>query len=290
MTEYVHVNGELTPATDATVSVQDRGFLYGDGVFETIRVYGGSAFAWDAHMDRLHGSCAVLGLEHTVTDAELEAWMHEVLEANGYEDAYVRISITRGAQPGRLTPAREVDPTIVILVEPLPRGGTSGLSTWDTPATVTIADIERMPDASIPAHAKTLNYLNGILARLEARTAQVDEALMVDAAGLITEGATSNVFLVRDEVLYTPATDTSPVLPGITRATVMDLAEELSIPVEQTHLYPRDVRDADEVFLTNTTSEVWPVASIDEEEYPVGPITETLAEAFDTYVEEHHYG
>lgn len=289
MTTYVHIDGEVYPAEEASISVHDRGFLYGDGVFETIRVYGGRAFAWEDHMKRLDRSCEVIGLDHDTARELLRERMHETLDANGVEDAYVRISITRGVQPGRLTPSEEVDPTVVIYVESLPRGGVSGTPTWDTPAEATLSTVERIPNASIPAAAKTHNYLNGIIARLEARRAGVDEALMVDAAGGVTEGATSNVFLVVDGVLKTPTVDTSPVLPGITRKTVIELASDQSINVEETRIEPRELHRADEIFLTNTTSEVWPVVSIDASSYPIGPITRDVAAAFDAMIEEHHY-
>ena len=177
-----HLNGSLVDREDATVHVDDRGFRYGDGAFETCRAYGGEVFAWDRHRDRLRRTCETLGMADAVPD-DIALRVAETLDGNDLEDAYVRISVTRGAQPGKLTPQESVDPTVVVYVRPLPRGGTEGEPVWDGPAVVQSAKTRRVPDAAFPADAKTHNYLNSILARLELRRAanegyQPDEALM----------------------------------------------------------------------------------------------------------------
>ena len=257
-----HVDGEVVPASEAAVNVQDRGFLYGDAAFETMRAYGGELFEWAAHATRLGDSCDVLGLDHGLADSDLRERIDETLSANGFDDAYVRLSISRGVQPGKLTPGREVDPTVVVIVKPLPRGGRESESVFDGPATLQMVKTKRVPDAAIPAHAKTHNYLNGILARLELRVTGADEALMVDADGYVTEGATSNLFFVRDNALRTPSL-AGPILPGITRRVVLELAREEGIPVEEGRYRPDDIRAADEVFLTNSTWELRPVERVD---------------------------
>ncbi|MFC7006733.1 aminotransferase class IV [Halalkalicoccus salilacus] len=273
-----HVGGELVPASQATVNVRDRGFLYGDAAFETVRTYGGEPFEWEAHADRLAGTCESIGLVHGIDDEELRDRVDETLAANGLTDAYVRLSITRGIQPGKLTPDREVDPTVVVIVAPLPRGGPDGEPAWNGPARTTIADTRRVPDAALPARAKTHNYLNGVLARLECRETDADEAIMLDD-GALTEGATSNLFFVDDEVLKTPALD-GPVLPGVTRAVVLDLARESAIPVEEGDYAVEELLDADEAFLTNTTWELRPIASVDGAALDGGPVTDRLRRAF----------
>lgn len=288
MPPYAHVAGELHPLDEAVVPVADRGFLYGDAVFETIRVYAGVPLAWEEHMDRMSESCAILGMEHDITDAELRQRLQDTLQQNGFDDAYARISITRGQQPGRLSPAPTVDPTVVIIVEELPRGGRHGEPSWDAPAAVAIAQTERVQNAAIPARAKTHNYLNGILARLDVG-ADVDEAVMLDADGAVTEGTTSNIFVVVDGIVRTPNTDVRPVLPGITRDYVLDLAATTDMDVQETVLYPRDVLAADEVFLTNSISEIRPVVSVDGESFAVGDTTEQLIAAYDRLVEERCY-
>jgi branched-chain amino acid aminotransferase len=288
-----HVDGDLVPADEAGVSVRDRGFMYGDAAFETLRAYGGRPFEWDAHEKRLRNTCEVLGMADAVPD-DLEERVHGTLAANDLEEAYVRLSVTRGVQSGKLTPAPEVDPTVVVVVKRLPRGGVDGERVWDRPATVqTVQTRKPAPDALPPA-AKTHNYLNGILARLELRRAatddySADEALLRDADGHLAEGTTSNVFFVADGTLKTPSTDV-PLLPGITREVVLDLARAESFPVETGRYGVGDLRDADEAFLTNSTWELRPVASVDGIAVGGGPITSLLRRLFDERVEERHYG
>ncbi|WP_251342614.1 aminotransferase class IV [Haloplanus halophilus] len=283
-----HVNGRLVPATEATVRVDDRGFLYGDAGFETCRAYGGDVFEWAAHRDRLVDTCETLGMGAAVP-ADLRERLRETLDANGLDDAYVRVSVTRGVQPGKLTPDPEVDPSVVVVVKPLPRGGVGGEDVWDGPATLRTVERRRIPESAMPADAKTHNYLDGILARLDIRGTDADEALIRDADGFVAEGATSNVFFVDDGVLKTPALS-GPILPGVTRAVVLDLAADLDVPVE-TGAYGVDaVREADEAFLTNTTWEVRPVATVDGVAVGGGPVTDRLATAFDRRVEADHYG
>jgi branched-chain amino acid aminotransferase len=288
--DYVyHVDGELVPAAEATVSVRDRGFMYGDAAFETLRAYGGSVFEWDAHARRLAGTCEALQLDHGLSTADLRERVQETLAANGLSEAYVRLSVTRGVQPGKLTPAPDVDPTVVVLVKGLPRGGRESGPVWDGPATVQTVKTRRVPDRAIPATAKTHNYLNGILARLELRVTGADEALVLDSDGRVAEGATSNVFFVSDDALCTPSLD-GPVLPGVTRDVVLDLAREEGIPVREGAFTPDDVRGAAEVFLTNTTWELRPVATVDGIDCGGGPVTTLLSRLFDERVEREHYG
>ena len=296
---FYHVDGDLVPASEASVSVDDRGFRYGDAAFETLRAYGGSIFEWDAHADRLERTCETLALDHGLSRADLRTRIDEVLAGNDLDDAYVRLSISRGVQPGTLTPQPDVDPTVVVYVAPLPRGGVDGEPVWDNPATVRTVETRRIPDESIPASAKTHNYLNGILARLELRADDgseefvADEALLLDAEEKVTEGATSNLFVVDDGTLYTPTTD-GPVLPGITRRVVCELAAEMALPVEEMRLDADDVRGADEAFLTNTTWECRPIETIDGDatvgaDGGGGPITSRLQRAFDRLVERRCY-
>jgi branched-chain amino acid aminotransferase len=284
-----HVDGELVPADEATVSVRDRGFMYGDAVFETLRAYGGDVFRWDAHADRLAGSAEALSLEHGLGSDELERRVGETLRANDLEDAYVKLSVTRGVQPGKLTPNEDVDPTVVVQVKPLPRGGVESEPVWDAPATLQTVKTRRVPDGAIPSRAKTHNYLNGILARLELRVSDADEAVLLDGDRHLAEGATSNLFFVDGDALCTPSLD-GPVLPGITRAEVLDIAESEDIPVREGAFAPDDLRDAEEAFVTNTTWEVRPVGTVDGVEVGGGPLTELFRRVYDERVEAEHYG
>ncbi|MGM0447543.1 MAG: aminotransferase class IV [Methanobacteriota archaeon] len=289
-----HVDGDLVPAAEATVSVEDRGFAYGDAAFETMRAYGGDVFRWAAHADRLADTCATLGLDHGIADAELKRRVDETLAANDLADAYVKLSITRGVQPGTLDPKPEVDPTVVAIAKPLPRGGVGGDLVHDGPAALQTTKTRKPPDRALPAAAKTHNYLNGILARLELRVTGADEALMLDPDGNVAEGATANLFFADGTALKTPSLD-GPILPGVTRATVIDIAESEGIPVEEGTYAPDAVREADEVFLTNSTWEIRPVATVDgiavdgDGEGVAGPLTTLLSRLFDRRIEERHY-
>jgi branched-chain amino acid aminotransferase len=286
-----HVDGSLVDREDATVSVDDRGFRYGDGAFETCRAYGGEVFAWGRHLARLERTCETLGMPEVVP-ADLRERVDETLAANDLADAYVRVSISRGVQPGTLTPQAEVDPTVVVYVKPLPRGGAEGESVWDDPAVVQSVQTRRVPDAALPADAKTHNYLNGVLARLELRRtanegSRPDDALLRVVDGHLAEGATSNVFFVDDGVLKTP--DEGALLPGITREIVLELADEEGFPVREGRYEVADLRGADEAFLTNTTWEMRPIASVDGIAVGGGPMTELLARLYDRRVEERCY-
>ena len=316
-----HVDGDLVPAGEATVSVEDRGFAYGDAAFETLRAYGGEVFRWDAHAARLADTCETLGLDHGIADAELKARIDETLAANDLADAYVKCSITRGVQPGTLDPKPDVDPTVVVIAKPLPRGGVGagdegagengaggerGGDEWpgtvyDGPAAVQTTKTRKPSSRALPADAKTHNYLNGILARLELRVTGADEALMLDPQGNVAEGATSNLFFSDGTALKTPSLD-GPVLPGITRRAVIEIADEEGIPVEEGTYAPDAVREADEVFLTNSTWEIRPVATVDGiavgesggaaeggADDAAGPLTTLLSRLFDRRVEERYY-
>jgi len=287
-----HVDGRLVPADEATVPVKDRGFMYGDAAFETLRAYGGDPFEWAAHRERLQRTAETLGFGDAVPD-DLRERVDETLAANDVTEAYLKVSVSRGPQPGKLTPGPEVDPTVVVYCKELPRGGEAGDRVWDGPADLQTVRTRRIPDEALPADAKTHNYLNGILARLELRRAAVDgqpadEALLRDTDGTVVEGSTSNVFFVTEAGLKTPSADLD-LLPGITREVVLDLAREEGFPVETGEFDLADVREADEAFLTNSTWEIRPVGTVDGIEVGTGPMTKLLQRLFDERVEAEHY-
>jgi branched-chain amino acid aminotransferase len=289
---YYHVDGEVVPDEEATVSVRDRGFMYGDAAFETLRIYNGVPFAWDAHRERLHRTAETLGFGDAVPD-DLRARIDETLSANDLSEAYCKVSVSRGVQPGKLTPSASVDPTVVIICAPLSRGGRDGEPVWDCPATVQTVRTRRVPDESISSNIKSHNYLNGIMGRLELRRAAgdgepADECLLRDIDGNVAEGATSNLFFVTANGLRTPSDDLD-LLPGVTRDVVLELAREEDIPVETGHYSLDALRDADEAFLTNSTWELRPIESVDGIDIGSGPITKLLARLYDARVETRHY-
>lgn len=280
-----NVDGDLVPASEATVSVDDRGFQYGDGAFETLRAYGGSLFEWPAHRDRLARTCDRLGMPDALPE-DAHDRLHATLAANEFDDAYLKISITRGVQPGTVTPAEKVDPTVVVYARALPRGGVRSDPVWDRPIRLRTVDTRRFPDAVVPTDGKTHNYLNSVLARLELRGTDADEALLCDTDGAVASCATGNVFHSVDGRLHTPAT--GPALPGVTRDVVFDLAVEAGIDATEGTYGPADVRDAEEAFVTNSTWEIRPVASVDGTTVGTGPVTQTLTTRFDKRVEAHY--
>ncbi len=287
MTDSIyHVNGDLVPAAEATISVEDRGFLHGDAAFETFRAYGGSVFAWDAHRERLENTCASLGMADAVP-ADLRERVRETLAANGFENAALRVSVTRGVQPGTFPPRSEVNPTVIVLARPLPRGGLKGESVWEESATVATIETGRIDSAAIRTGRRTHGYLNGILAR-EEPDPQVDDALFFDADGAIIKGTTSDLFFVENGTLKTPRIG-EEFLPEVTRSVVLDIASEESFPVEKGRYDADTVRRADEVFLTNTTWGVRPVGKLNRRNMEVGPITRLLSRLFRKRIESEHY-
>jgi branched-chain amino acid aminotransferase len=287
-----HVDGRLVLDDEATVSVLDRGFMYGDAAFETLRVYGGDPFEWDDHRERLGHTAETLGFDDAVPD-DLRERVEETLAANDLADAYCKVSVSRGVQPGTLDPQPEVDPTVVVVVKPLPRGGRDGERVWDGPATVQTVRTRRIPSAALPADIKSHNYLNGILGRLELRKFAgdgdpADECLLRDIDGNLAEGVTSNLFFVTENGLRTPSAELD-LLPGVTRDIVMDLAREEGFPVE-TGAYSLDaLRNADEAFLTNSTWEIRPIETVDGIDVGAGPMTKLLQRLYDERVEAAHY-
>jgi len=284
-----HVDGELVAASEATVSVHDRGFAYGDAVFETIRVYGGVPFRWAAHAERLADSAAALSLPLPIERGELRARVIETLAANDLREATVKLSVTRGSDTRGLTPTTEPDPTVVVTVSPLSRGGAEGERVWDDPARLQTAKTRRVPDRALPSQAKTHNYLNQILARLETRVSDATEALVLDTDGYVAEAATANLWFVADDALCTPSL-AGPVLPGITRETVREIAADEGIPVEEGQYEPDDVREADEAFLTSSIREVKPIATVDGVTVGGGPVTTLVGRLYDARVDAACYG
>lgn len=294
-----HVDGEVVAAGSATVHVEDRGFRYGDAARETVRAYGGRVFRWDRHAERLARSCEALSMDHGLPDAELRGRIDETLAANDLTDAVCDVSITRGRPPGgsgrggstvdRLD-SPESDPTVVVTVRPLPRGGVGSDPPFDAPATLQTVKTRKTPDRAVPADATTHARVNEVLARLELRVTGADEALMLDVDGHVVGGAGSTLFFADGEGLKTPSLD-GPVAPRVVRSEVIDVAEEEAIPVETGRYTPSEVREADEAFLANATWEVRPVRTIDgiavdgDGEGVDGPLTTLLSRLFDRRVE-----
>lgn len=285
----VYIDGELVPKSQAKVSVFDHGFLYGDGVFESILVTNGLAFKLKEHIDRLYDSAKVICLDIPMSKEEMIKTVVEVVRANGFKDAYVRLIVTRGVGDLGLDPRKCQKPTIVVIVDKIKLYGEEALSRG---LTAIISSVRRDRVDATTHEVKSMNYLNNILAKLEANAAGADEAIMLDDRGFVSEGTADNVFMVKNGVIYTPPR-TSGVLPGITRARVMKLAEELGYKVVEKDITPAELLTADEVFLTGTAAGTVPVTKIAGRiigDGKPGPITKKLTERFKQLLEDPSEG
>lgn len=280
MTRSIWMNGTLVAPEDATVSVFDHGLLYGDGCFEGIRVYGGTAFLLQSHVARMQDSAGRIYLDPPYTADELIEAIEQTIEANRINDGYVRVVYTRGKGSLGLNPFSCENPSCIIIADTItlypPEMYTDGMA-------VIIAKRPRVPIACLDPKIKSLNYLNNILAKVEAIEAGVLEAIMLNIDGYVAECTGDNIFLVKDGTISTPDTS-SGMLHGITRQFVIDeVAPACGYTVEERIVTKDDLFAADEIFLTGTAAEVIGVASIDGIDVgtgAVGPITTQLVEQF----------
>jgi branched-chain amino acid aminotransferase len=279
MQGVVSVNGTITAADAAVVPVFDHGFLFGEGVYETLRTYGRVPFLFSDHMARLRRSAGMIALPVPWTDADLLADVEKTMAACAGGDLYIRILVTRGIGDLSYHPTATPAPTLVIITKPLP--GFPETTFTEGIRVALVAVRRNHPDALNP-QIKSNNLLNNAMAMQEAIRLGADEALMRNQAGCVVECSQSNFFAVTNGVLRTPPL-TDGLLPGITRQFVIGLATELGIRVDEGPLLPVEAQGADEAFITGTTREITPVTRIDDA--PVGdgrpgPITRQLLSAF----------
>ncbi len=277
----IWMNGRITDAADARVSIFNHGLLYGDGVFEGIRFYAGRSFRLEEHLARLERSAAAIELGLPYRRDELRAAIDAVVAHSGAPDGYVRLLVTRGEGDLGLDPRSCKRPTTVVIAAPLRVFGDAA----DAGVAVVVASTRQAAADVVDPRIKSLNYLNRLLARLEAIRAGADEALMLDARGHLAEGTTDNVFLARDGVLLTPP-PSDGALEGITRDAVLALARGLGLPTLEASLGTYNLRAADEAFLVGTGAGLVPVRSIDGRPVPAcpGPIFRRIREAFEALV------
>jgi branched-chain amino acid aminotransferase len=279
VTPKVYINGKLHDKPDAKISVYDHGLLYGDGVFEGIRVYEGKVFRLKEHIDRLYDSARSIYLEIPVGREQMTEAVLDTVRANDKRNGYIRLVVTRGAGYLGLDPRKTTDPQVIIIVDDIsmypPEMYDAGMEI------VTAATIRNHPNAVNP-RVKSLNYLNNIMAKVEGVRAGAMEALMLNHKGEVAECTGDNIFVIKRGVLKTPPTDAG-ILEGITRNAIMELARAANIPAQETALTRHDVYAADECFLTGTAAEVIPVVKCDGRPIGTGkpgPITRRLREAF----------
>jgi branched-chain amino acid aminotransferase len=281
----IWLDGRLVPVEQACINVYDHGVLYGDGVFEGMRIYGGRVFKLDAHIKRLFDSARAIRLEIPVSHDQLVAATNETVKANNIPDGYVRLVVTRGVGKLGLSITKTANPTVFIIVDTIQLYPDEMYE--NGMAVITSSVIRNHPNALSP-RIKSLNYLNNILAKIEALDAGVPEAIMFNHTGLVAEATGDNVFVVRNGIVYTPPT-TDGMLEGITRDTVIELINKRGTPFREVHLSRHDLYIADECFLTGSAAEVVPVTRIDNR--PVGtgqpgPITHQIINDFRECVRE----
>lgn len=275
----VYISGNLVDKEQAKVSVYDHALLYGDGVFEGIRVYGGKVFLLAEHVDRLYESALAIRLEIPMSRADMAAAVNSTVAANGIGDGYVRLVVTRGAGDLGLDPRKSKNPQTIIIAETItlyPR------EMYEQGLKLITASTMRNHSAALSPRIKSLNYLNNILAKIEGTDAGCVEALMLNHKGEVAECTGDNIFIVKGGVLKTPPSEAG-ILEGITRNAVIGLARDAGVTVQEVPLVRHDIYAADECFLTGTAAEVIAVASLDGR--PIGdgkpgPITRDLLARF----------
>jgi branched-chain amino acid aminotransferase len=273
---HVYLNGELVPRAEAKVSVFDHGFLYGDGVYETMRAYDGVVFMLGEHLARLHRSASLIGLTLPLDVHQTKAALFDTLHANALGNAYLRMTVSRGYGPIGLDPDLCKEPTVVIIAEEM-KGYPKSM--YEHGIEVIIPQTKRNLRDAINPQIKSLNFLNNILAKMEAKEKGAYESIMLNASGCLTEGTISNIFFYQEGVVCTPFIQCG-ILDGITRGIVLDLAVREGFMVREGEFTRDDIYRAAEVFITNTSLEIMPVSRVDAVKYEVGAVSGALHRAY----------
>jgi len=275
----IYLDGKFVDEADAKVSVFDHGLLYGDGVFEGIRLYDGNIFRLDAHLERLEYSAKAILLDLPYSRAELAEATCESCRINGLRDAYIRLVVTRGVGDLGLAPWNCSKPSVFIIAS---RISLYPAEHYENGLAIVTVPTRRINPAALPPTIKSLNYLNNILGKIEARQFGALEAIMLNDQGYVAECTADNIFIVHKGEVITPASSQG-ALNGITRGTILDIAQEVDVPIREANMTRYDVWCADECFLTGTGAEVIPVTKLDGRQIgsgKPGPITQRILESF----------
>ena len=286
----IYIDGNFYPESEAKISVFDHGFLYGDGVFEGIRSYNGVVFKLKEHIDRLYNSAKAIMLDIPITKDEMIEAVLETLRRNGLKDAYIRLVVTRGKGDLGLDPRKCPKPSVIIITVPL-------LQLYDEKVrergmSMIVSWVRRDSVDATTHEIKSLNYLNSILAKIEANNAGADEAIILDPNGFICEATGENIFIVKDGKLFTPPS-TSGALPGITASVIKEIAQKLGYQVIEKGITVAELYSADEAFLTGTAAEVMPIREVNKRqigEGKMGPVTRQILEKFMEYTRDPNNG
>lgn len=277
--QWIYLNGSFVTKEDAKISVFDHGFLYGDGIFEGIRIYEGNIFRCKEHLDRLYDSAKSIMLNIPLSYEEMQEALVETIRKNDMRNGYIRLVVSRGPGNLGLDPLRCPAAWVIIIVEQLSiypeEAYREGLRS------VSVSPRRNLPDALNPK-IKSLNYLNNVLVKIQSNLAGVGEAIMLNSQGYVAEGSSDNIFIVKRGTVYTPPCYVG-ALEGITRGAIMELCGKLGYPLKEEPFTLHDVYTADEVFFTGTAAEVIPVREVDGRVIGVGhagPITKKLLEEF----------
>lgn len=283
--QWIYLDGQFVTKENAKVSVFDHGFLYGDGIFEGIRIYNGNIFKCKEHLDRLYDSAKSIMLNIPLTYEEMQDALVETLRKNELRDGYIRLIVSRGAGNLGLDPNRCPKASVIIIVEQLAIYSEEAYRTGLK--TVSVSTRRNIPDALNPK-IKSLNYLNNILVKIQSNLAGAGEAIMMNAQGYVTEGSGDNIFIIKNGVITTPPCYLG-ALDGITRQAIIEICRKEGYPLKEEPFTMHDVYVADEVFLTGTAAEVIAVREVDGRvvgEGHAGPITLKLLEQFRSIVDQ----
>ncbi len=285
----VYIDGEFYPKSQAKISVYDHGFLYGDGVFEGIREYNGVVFKLKEHIDRLYRSAKAIMLQIPLTKEEMTNAVVETLRKNKMKDSYIRLIVSRGVGDLGLDPRKCPKPTIIIITDTI---NIKAGNAKEVGITTMFSWVRRNPVDATTHEIKSLNYLNSVLAKIEANANGVDEAICLEASGCIAEGVGENIFIVKNGEVFTPPTSTG-ALAGITADVVAELCAKLDIDLIITNLTPFMLFTADEAFFTGTAMEMVPIREVNKRiigDGKPGPITKKLMVGFQKVIEDPKQG
>jgi branched-chain amino acid aminotransferase len=285
----VYIDGKYYPKSQAKISVFDHGLLYGDGIFEGIRAYDGVVFKLKEHIDRLYCSAHMIMLQIPAKKEEMIQIVVETLRKNNLRDSYIRLVVTRGIGDLGLNPKKCPKATVIVIADTIALHKSEAK---EKGVTAMISWVKRDPVDATSHEIKSLNYLNSILAKIEANSAGVDEAICLDKNGFVCEGVAENIFIAKNGKLFTPPSYTG-ALPGITAAEVMKLARKLGYDIKERNITPYELFNADEVFFTGTAAEIVPVREINKRtinDGKPGPLTRRLMEEFGKLVQDPKEG
>ncbi len=258
MTNFISLNTKIIPDTEGSISITDRGFLYGDGIFETIRSYNGTPFKLNEHIERLRNSSGKLKIVFEYTNSEIGDNIKALIEKNNIQNAYIRITLSRGTGGSGLGISDNHRPTLLIQAKPfIPYEA----KLYDKGMVLVVSKSRRSTSCPISYH-KTTNLLKSIMLKEEAKTKSANEVVIINTDGFVAECVVSNIFIVINGRVITPSLDTN-ILPGITRRTVLDICNNSSIPASEEHFTKEKLIKADEIFITNSLMEIMPVSMID---------------------------